>query len=118
MTTAFLGSDTSTCEIRFASSGFLRTSCSSRDARLARRRLTSAAASPAPAVRPSRIGRSNSAYLGPYSSITSPCSSIRNSSPPTREMASGRRSTIRTSTDRGSARRIVTSATHGLASTF
>ena len=61
---------------------------------------------------PSMIGRSQSAYRGPYSSITVPAASTRNRFPPARAMPIGTRSRISTTIVPGSRRRSVASATH------
>ena len=65
----------------------------------------------ASAISPSMIGRSQSAYRGPYSSMTVPAASTETGSSPARAMPIGTRSRISTSIVPGSRRRSVASAT-------
>ena len=82
-------------------------------ARRGRRRSTGAPAARRRATRPSMIGRSNSAYCGPNSSMTVPCAIDQIELLPEPAEPIGRRSDTNTSIVDGSTRRSATSATQG-----
>ena len=102
----------SICDTRLARSGRARSSDISRDTSWPRWRSMAGGAVTGVTRSPSMIGRSQSAYRGPYSSMTVPAASIRNRSVPARAMPIGTRSRNSTTMVPGSRRRSVASATH------
>ncbi len=108
----------SICDTSRARSGRARSSDISRDTSWPRVRSTSGGADTGVTIMPSMIGRSQSAYRGPYSSMTVPAASTRNRFPPARAMPIGTRSRSSTTIVPGRRRRSVASATHAEANSL
>ncbi len=113
MTDALCRSETSTCDSRRATLGFAFTAAITRAARSARPSSVSEPPPSGAADRPSMIGRSRSAYCGPYWSMITPRSSTRYRSAWIRPIPIGSRSDTTTSMVDGSERRSEASRTHG-----